>query len=499
MPTPSIAPLLRTPSPPITMALTIDCRAISSLSRQLPPLHPRALARRMAARLLAPQAGGRRPRQPAIQPPARRMGSLALLALLTLVTGCSASSPFRPRQTLHVVLVPADGLEWLRKDYLRDSKALEPLLRAFRRLQPGVDVQISLLNQNTLSETVRARSSRGLGPDLLLLRSPQAISLLEKGLINPLPTRDASVERLLRLIKPSDLQRVSTAQGIAGLPVFNEFTLACYDRRRLQQPPTTLAELLAVAASGRSVGLAVDPTGLWWTAGALGAAEAMTTIVLGTAAPPATTTATATNAKQREALVRWLTWLRQAVLQSRVEIASGTQELTLGLESGQLAWAPCFSPALMRLDRTMGRHLGVTTLPSGPAGPPSPYFTTRVWALGRDSTPEQRRLALQLAALSLDPLIQRQLMLLGHALLPANRFVPIPVASSGRLATLAVGERQFLQGSSSLLLTPFSLDRLQPKLPRIEAVITDVMVGLYTPQQGADALLALPRSSAEVR
>jgi arabinogalactan oligomer/maltooligosaccharide transport system substrate-binding protein len=487
------------------MALTIVCRAIFRLSRQWPPLRPKALLHRLAGSLpAAAQALVRRSCRPSTHPPPPRTASLALLALLIVVTGCSASSPFKPRQTLHVVLVPADGLEWLRKDYLRDSKAMEPLLRAFRRLQPGVDVQISLLNQNTLSETLRARSSRGLGPDLLLLRSPQAISLLEEGLINPLPTRDASVERLLRLIKPSDLHRVGTAQGIAGLPVFNEFTLACYDRRRVQQPPTTLAELLAVAASGRSVGLAVDPTGLWWTAGALGAAEVMARIVLGTAAPPAASTAateatTATAAKQREALVRWLTWLRQAVLQSRVEIASGPQELTLGLESGQLAWAPCFSPTLMRLDRTMGRHLGVTTLPSGPEGPPSPYFTTRVWALGRDSTPEQRRLALQLAALSLDPLIQRQLMLLGHALLPANRFVPIPVASSGRLATLAAGERQFLQGSSSLLLTPFSLDRLQPTLPRIEAVITDVMVGLYTPQQGADALLALPRSSAQVR
>ena len=474
------------------------------MTRQWPPVSVRALARRIRVCLPAAGAGVGRHRRAANNRPGRRSPLLALLAVLALLPGCTASSFLTPRQTLHVVLVPADGLEWLRKDYLRDSKALEPLLRAFRRLQPGVDVQISLLNQNTLSETLRARSSRGLGPDLLLLRSPQAISLLEKGLINPLPTRDGSVERVLRLIKPSDLQRVSTAQGIAGLPVFNEFTLACYDRRRLQQPPSTLAELLAVAASGRSVGLAVDPTGLWWTAGALGAAEAMATIVLGTDAPPATSAAataatTATAAKQREALVRWLTWLRQAVLQSRVEIASGPQELTQGLESGQLAWAPCFSPTLMRLDRTMGRHLGVATLPSGPEGPPSSYFITRVWALGRDSTPEQRRLALQLAALSLDPLIQRQLMLLGHALLPANRFVPIPVASSGRLATLAAGERQYQQGSYTLLLKPFALDPVQPMLPRIEAVITDVMVGLYTPQQGADALLALPRRSSEVR
>lgn len=497
MATPFIAPLLRTPSPPITMALTIGSQTISSLSREWPPLHPRALARRMAARLLALQAGVRRACRPAFQPPARRTSSIALLSLLSLVTGCSTSSPFPPRQTLHVVLVPADRLDWLRKDYLRDSKALEPLLRAFRRLQPRVDVQMTLLQQDTLTETLRARSSRGLGPDLLLLRSPQAVSLMQKELIDPLPARDPSVQRLLQLVEPSDLQRVSTPQGIAGLPVFGEFTLACYDRRRLKQPPTNLAELLAAAASGRSVGLSVDPTGLWWTAGPLGAEEAMTTIVLGDAA--ATAPSAATTAKQREALVRWLTWLRQAVLQSRIEIASGPQELTLGLESGQFAWAPCFSPTLMRLDRTMGRHLGVATLPSGPAGPASPFFTSRVWTLGRDSTPEQRRLALQLAALSLDPLIQRQLMVLGHALLPANRFVPIPVASSSRLATLATAEQQFRQSSSSLLQTPFSLDRLQRMLPRVEAVITDVMVGLYTPQQGADALLALPQGSARER
>lgn len=479
------------------MTVFLGCRTISRLTRQWSPLRAKALARCLTACLPAIAAGAGKHRRTVDDRPRRRTTILVLPALLALLPGCSSSALFKPRQTLHVVLVPEDGLEWLRKDYLRDSKGLEPLLWAFRRLQPRVDVQISLLKQETLGETLRARSSRGLGPDLLLMRSPQAVSLLEQGLINPLPTRDASVERLLRLIKPSDLQRVSASQGIAGLPVFNEFTVACYDRRRLQQPPTTLAELLAVAASGHSVGLAVDPTGLWWTAGALGAEEAMTTIVLGIGATPATTSAT--TAKQREVLVRWLTWLRQAVLQSRVEIASGPQELTLGLESGQLAWAPCFSPTLMRLDRTMGRHLGVTTLPSGPAGPPSPYFSSRVWALGRDSTPEQRRLALQLAALSLDPLIQRQLMGLGHALLPANRFVPIPVANSGRLATLAAGERQFRQGNSTLLRTTFSLDRVKPMLPRVEAVITDVMVGQYTPQQGADALLALPHGSAEVR
>lgn len=445
------------------MALSTGCQAIPSLPLVRPARRPKALPRRVAA----------------------------LLALLALLPGC-AGSRWGTRQTLHVVLVPTDRMDWLRNDYLRDSQALEPLLSAFRRLQPHVDVEITLQSQNTLEGTLRASSSRGLAPDLLLLRSPQAVALMQNGLIDPLPHRDPSFPRLLQLIEPQDLSRVRTAQGIAGLPVFSEFTLACFDRRRLQQPPTTVAELLALAASGNPVGLAVDPSGLWWTAGALGAQEVMTPILVGEAETRATTTA-----GQRQALVGWLSWLRQAALQSRVEITSGPQELTLGLESGQLAWVPCFSPTLIRLDRTMGRQLGVAPLPGGPGGPASPFSTTRVWALGRDSTPEQRRLALQLAALSLDPVIQRQLMLLGHALLPANRYVPIPVASSGRLAALAAAKQQFSQGSA-LLTTPFALDRLQQVLPGVETVITDVMVGVDTPRQGADALLRLPQRSSRV-
>lgn len=457
----------------------------------LPTLRPNALTKRLAGRLLPGLF--RVPERPQVAvPAARRTGAAAALALLALSPGC-AGSHWGARQTLHVVVVPTERMEWLRNDYLRDSQALEPLLSAFRRLQPNVDIQITLESQASVQQTLRNSSSRGLGPDLLLLRSPQAVSLLEEGLIDPLPQRDPSFGRVLRMITPFDLNRVRTPQGIAGLPVFTEFTLACYDRRRLQQPPTTVAELLAVAASGGSVGLAVEPTGIWWTAGALGAQEVMTPILVGNADSSARTTA-----DKRRALIGWLAWLRQAALQSRVEITSGPQELTLGLESGQFVWVPCFSPSLIRLDRTLGRHLGVAPLPSGPGGPATPFSTPRVWSLGRDSTPEQRRLALQLAALSLDPLPQRQMMLMSHSVLPANRYVPVPVASSGRLAALATAKEQFQQ-SSAVLTGAFSLDRLLEVMPTVEALITNVMVGVTTPQQGADALLRLRPQAKRAR
>jgi hypothetical protein len=267
--------------------------------------------------------------------------------------------------------------------------------------------------------------------------------------------------------------------------MFSEITLACFDRRRLAQAPTSLDQLLAVAASGKPIGLAVEPSSLWWTAGALGAQGALAPIFTGN--PRAVSSS---EASDRSALETWLLWLRQTTLQSRVDLASGPQDLTVGLESGRLAWIPCYSLTLRRLERTMGDHLGVAPLPSGPGGLPTPLSTLRIWSLGVDSSPRQRRLALSLMELSLNPLVQRQLTLGTKMVLPANRFVPIPVASSGKLAAIEQAQRQFIQ-TSNLLVTPYSADRVQQVLPTIEAVLSQVLVGVMTPRQGSEALMRL--------
>lgn len=405
---------------------------------------------------------------------------LALLGAVAMVSGCGAGT-LLPRQTLHVRLVPSDNLAWLQDDY-RHSQTWDPLLQAFRRLHPDVDVQISMAAETPLEASLQRDNSRGLGPDLLLVRASMANALLDHGLVKPLP-RGRQLAQALALLKPDDLRRVTHRRGLAGLPVFNEVTLACYDRRRLQQPPATLNELLALAASGQTVGLAVDPVGIWWTAGALGAQDLLEPVLTGQGRAAG---------GSREALQGWLGWLRQAALQSQVDVASNQQELAEGLESGRLAWAPCYSLTLHRLDRTMGPNLGVAPLPNGPAGGPSPFNALRVVALGVNSSPRQRQLALELAALSLNPLVQRDITLQSMMVLPTNRYVSVPVASSGRLAALAAAQAQFTD-SSTQLSQPFSADRVRGVQPAIEAIVSEVMNGMQTPEQGTAALLELSR------
>ncbi len=401
-----------------------------------------------------------------------------MLALAALLQGC-----FGARQTLHVVVVPTDSLEWLQRDS-KDRIPWTPLLQEYQRLHPGVQLQISVLDEAHLEETLRRDRSRGLGPDLLVLRAPVANALLQQGLVDRFDDQP-TWHRSQPLLEPALAERVTSAAGVAGLPVYNLFTLACFDRQAVPRPPANLDELIGLAASGRPIGVAVDPIGIWWSAGALGAQDAMVPILTGN--PRVASTSPAAD---RAALLAWLTWLRQLTLQSRVDIASGPRELVEGLESGRLSWIPCYSASLAHLKRSMGKRLGVAPLPAGPAGPPTPFSTVMVMALGSDSSPPQRRQALELSELSLDPLVQREITLQSMMVLPANRFVSVPVASSGRLAALEQAQRQFDE-RSKLFKASYSADRLRRMEPLVEDLLWKVMLGVVTPQQGTEALLRL--------
>ena len=406
-----------------------------------------------------------------------RAALLAVVALVPMLQGCTGRT-----RTLHVVVVPLARMQWLRATF-RDRREWQPLLQQFHALYPRVAVDITEVEEADLRGHLERARSRGLGPDLLLLRAPVANSLLAAHLVDPLPPPAALGTSLGQLL-PIDLERVRSPRGLAGLPFLSDTTLACYDRRQVTAPPTTLKDLLALAARGRPIGLALEPTGLWWTAGALGIQETLTPIVTGHPRPGARAAA------DRQALLTWLQWLRQSALQSGVDIASGPEELTEGLESGRLAWIPCFSLTLRRLEHHLGKRLGVAPLPGGPGGPPTPFGSLQVWSLGVDSSPEQRQLALALARMSLNPLIQRQITLQTRMVLPANRFVTIPVASSGRLAALALAQEQF-RLTSLTLATPFSVDRSEWVLPTIESVLSEVTVGVRSPEQGAGLLMDL--------
>lgn len=415
----------------------------------------------------------------------RRWLALVLLGLVGL-QGCAAL-PWIDGQTLYVMVVTQSQLDWLRRDAL-EVRLWEPLLQEYRRLHPNVRLSLYTVAENQVEAQLKQRTSRGLGPDLILLRAPMANTLLQDGLIAPVPDTP-SMARTISQVAPRFLARVRDGSKLAGLPLHELVTLACFNRQRVTSPPRTTGELTAMAAAGRTIGLSIDPYGIWWTAGTRDADDAIVPILLGS--PPTSPAAR----KQAEArITSWLAWLRQIAQQSKVDVASGPEELTNALISSRLDWVPCFSLTLDTLKASMGDRLGVSALPSGPGGAPSPSNTLQVWAFGLDSSPRQRQNAADLAELSVDPLLQRRYVLESQEVLPVNLAVETPVASSGVLAALAEAQRQFEFGSP-LLNKPFTIHHLNVVAQSLGAVIQQVMVGVLTPEEGAVEILRLGERS----
>lgn len=426
--------------------------------------------------------------QPPPGGPRRRFPWLPLVLLgLVGLQGCDSLAGLRG-DSLNVMIVTQRRLDWLRRDTERE-KLWTPLVTEFQNVHPNVRVNLSTVDEGGLVEELKLRTSRGLGPDLLLLRAPMANTLLKAGLIAPVPQTPA-MKRTIASVDPRFLNRVTLGSGLAGLPVHDMVTLACFNRQKVPTPPRTTDELMAMAAAGRAIGLSIDTYGIWWTAGTRGADRAIAPILTRTV--PASTSQ---QGREDEAAINsWLVWLRQVSQQSQVDIASGPEDLFNGLVSSRLDWIPCFSLTLAPLRQAMGSRLGVAVLPSGPAGPPSPFSILHVWSFGLDSSHRQRKNAEALARLSIDPMLQRRYVLDSEEVLPVNRFVPTPVASSGVLAALAEAEQQF-QSGSPLLTRAFTTEHLHTVSKSIEDLIQQVMVGVLTPREGATQLLQLGQNS----
>jgi len=391
-------------------------------------------------------------------------------------------------ETLYVMATTQRRMEWLKRSEAR-NRLWDPLLKEYQRLHPNVRVSIYTVREEDILSELRQRSARGLGPDLILTRAAMANTLLREGLIAPVP-KTPGMQRSLAQIWPDDLARVRKGTELSSVPVGDVVTLACRNRSSLPTPLRTTDELMAAAASGHIIGLSMDAFGIWWTAGTRGAVDELVPILLGEVV-----NSPGSEARAQKTIADWLAWLRQVAVLSRVDLASGPEELSLGLSSGRVDWIPCYSLTLATLRKAMGDRLGVSALPTGPGGrPPSPFNTLNVWAFGLDSSARQQQRAIDLVKLSVDPFLQRRIVVDSQEVLSVNRLVPTPVASSGVLAALAEAIKQ-TESDAPSFRKPYELRHLNLVVPRMEGVVQQVMVGVITPEEGARQI----RSLAEIR
>jgi hypothetical protein len=398
------------------------------------------------------------------------------MALAALLGGCLPARREQPVM-LYVAIAVQDESGVTSENAAFFRQRFYQLVKDFRRVHPNVLMQLSLYPESQLRQRLQLRDRAGLGPDLILTGADSANTLLRVGLTDPIPDdpqlRDAS--------SPTLLQRLRNRRGqIAAQPMALFPQLACYDRRRLPAPPTSLSGLLESSAAGVQVGLAIELRQLLWTAGGFGAIPGLKQAALGQQPNPL----------ERAQIRSWLTWLQQASNQQRVTFIPNQSALRRSLSSGGLAWVSCNSGDLELMRRKLGPHLGVSALPNGAAHPASPVNRLRVLALGRNSSGAQREMSLEMIRFTVAPLVQRALTLDSLSFLPANPRVSVPVQSSSVLQAMVTSRQQALSMDHMMA----DIHQEDPRLAALQnEVIVPVLFGLVEPKLATQQLITILR------
>jgi hypothetical protein len=371
----------------------------------------------------------------------RRLATSTLAALVAaLVSGGLAGCGRREPSSL-----PGEGLEprgvvflamGIPSDERIDTELMEALkgrlkmtVREFRLIHPHARVQLQIYPEERLLGEVRLRNAAGLGPDLLFINDSTAADLQREGLTRPV----RMPARLMQRLEPVAVRRFLTPTGeLTSLPVLVLPQLACFDRRRLSRPPDDLEGLLRLARQGLRVGLPLDGFNLAWTFGSLGVAPSVEELFAGKPATP----------ERRQALGRWLVWLKEAGQVPEVSFQLAQSKLVQELSQGRIDWTSCRSTQLARLRADLGPHLGLAPLPRGPGGLPSPLSRQRVLAFGRNSSPAQRQVAEAFARFVVTPLTQRSLALQRDGVLPVLNALRLPEGRKGTQRLLALAQTQ---------------------------------------------------------
>ena len=113
-----------------------------------------------------------------------------------------------------------------------ERKISKDFQQQLKEMQPGIKLHPSIYPEESLEKELKVQTNSGLGPDLVIADSNQALNLVALGLTEPI---QLTKERQ-NLINPAALERVKIASGsLAGQPVSQYLQLACFDKRKLKK------------------------------------------------------------------------------------------------------------------------------------------------------------------------------------------------------------------------------------------------------------------------
>ena len=355
-----------------------------------------------------------------------------------------------------------------------ERKITRNFQQQLREMQPGIKLHPSIYPEESLERALKVQTNSGLGPDLVIADSNQALSLLALGLTDPIKL----TKERQNLINPAALERVKTATGsLAGQPVSQYLQLACFDKRKLKKAPETLKELSEASGEGKIFGMVTNLQDLYWSLGSFGAGEALATSLAGKQATDAA----------HERLTQWMRWLKASSYQQNIVFLRNQAALRKALIGGEMSWISCWSSQLPQLREALKDHLGIAPLPSGDFGRATPITRLQVWALGKNSSKRQRAESLRLLNFMVQPWAQKTFALKYKTGYPVN-----PAAALIVRKQLSVGFNKFNEEENERVSRGdaiISAIDARPKLEKdIQSTLNELIFDGLSPEQAATEL-----------
>ena len=392
-----------------------------------------------------------------------------------LLSGCTAIDLLRPPAVVDIVRTIDNKANITTQDYEQLEDISDLVFQQIRDIDAQIHPQLQLQSRTRFIDEIRERTESGFGPDLIITDNETALTLYRSRLIDPIQLSEQD-----RQDTPQSLLDLVTAKNgaLVARPVNQFVQLACFDKERLPTAPRSL-EKLKQSSSDATFGIAVQLKDLFWSAEAFDASPALKAAMDSPSAVQA----------HRETVTAWLRWLVDASYQQNIRFLNNQGNLRDGLIRGELDWITCWSNNLRGLKQKLGDRLGVTALPKGPNQNRTATTRLEVWALGRNSSPLQRRKALLMLDFVTKPWAQKTYSL------ATNNAMPVSQKAATVVASKIPGGNEALRNYISAE-RPLSKMRVKARIFRdpvrydtISNALLDTIYDIQTPEQGAEQIL----------
>ncbi len=412
--------------------------------------------------------------------PSRKNRCCIALVLSTSLLGGCAVTDRQESIMLMVAKASNENDQYSDNHFEIERKSITSFQQQIKEMMPKVKLHPSIYSEDSLERSLKIQTNSGLGPDLVIADSNQALRLLAQGLTTPIKL----TKERQHLINPAALERVKTANGfLAGQPISQYLQVACFDKRKLKTAPETLKELSKESSRGKVFGIVTNLKDLYWSLGSFGAGEALTASLAGEKP----------TIEAHNRLIQWMRWLKESSYQQNIRLLRNQAALRKELIEGKMDWISCWSSQFPELREKLKDHLGFAPLPSGEFGRPTPITRLQVWALGKNSSKRQREETINLMDFMIQPWAQKTYALEYQTVFPVN-----PAAALIVRKQLPAGLSKFSKDESKRVSRGdaiVSAIDAYPKLNKdIQSILNELIFDGLSPEKAATELETLMKA-----